>query len=302
VARLFASSVRREALRLNRDGRYDDARTAMLACAERIAGYAGNDPELHKTVSGMRDGAQRYREEMSVHARKLAYSSSVYSMKMRSDRGASMRSGDTGELVLQPLLPETHDLVKQVVRRASRELRGLFTNVRVSSRLLGICEERERAGGELSPAQEHDLVRAAAQTTRGPQVRIVITCRRLEDNWFSHWHAPQRTAVSSLFAWDQTAAIAAEAFVAYEILLHGLHALSPRYDMHAMVHQETRGCLFDFCGLRADIEIKLQTMDVCGECGTRLEQLGIRPRVISELCEVVRELARPVAGQARRAL
>lgn len=93
--------------------------------------------------------------------------------------------------------------------------------------------------------------------------------------------------------------MAVEAFVVYEILLYGLHALSPRYKLLDIAHEETRGCLFDFCGLRADIEIKLQTMDLCHSCEHTLGSLGIGIAAVKDVCEAVRELARPSVRRAR---
>lgn len=293
VASLFASATRREALRLNRDGQYDGARKAMLGCADRIAGYAGDDPELNETLHEMRRGAEQYHEDMTLLARKSAYSASMYSMKMRSAKGASRRDDDRGRIVMLPLLPETRELVKRAVSRAQPALGELFTKVRIGDDLIASFDSAERQGYELSNREEMALVEDAVHAARHPGIRIVTTRRHLEDNWFSHWHEPQRTAVSSLHAWNDTADVSVEAFVVYEILLYGLHALSPRYKVLDIAHEETRGCLFDFCGLRADIEIKLQTMDLCPSCEHRLNNLGIDLTAVKDVCEAVRELARP---------
>lgn len=69
--------------------------------------------------------------------------------------------------------------------------------------------------------------------------------------------------------------------------------------MLAIAHEETRGCLFDFCGLRSDIEIKLQTMDLCPSCERGLGGFRIDLDAVKGLCEAVRELARPAPPQAR---
>ena len=43
VARLFAERAKQDAVRLNREGRYDDARRALDGVRERVGGYAGSD-------------------------------------------------------------------------------------------------------------------------------------------------------------------------------------------------------------------------------------------------------------------
>lgn len=44
----YASLARREALILNREGRYKEAQARLQAVARRIQGYAGQDPELNR--------------------------------------------------------------------------------------------------------------------------------------------------------------------------------------------------------------------------------------------------------------
>jgi len=301
VARLFAASAGREALRLNRDGRYDAARKTMLACARHIAGYAGDDPKLNEALKGVQEGTKRFGWKMPEITRKRAYSDSLYAMKMRGARGRSLRAGAQGSLILQPLLPETFRLVEDVVFRTRTPLLGLLSRVDVSRRLLEWFEDRERSGAELSVVEENTLVQAARAAAGRADVCIVTTCRQLEDNWFSHWHAAGRTAISSLFGWDRTAAVAVGAFVAYEILLYGLNVASSGYDPTEFAHEDTRGCLFDFCGLRPDIEIVLQTMDLCPTCEGRLRQLRVDVPAVREICDAVRELARPIdAGSGHR--
>jgi hypothetical protein len=51
--------------------------------------------------------------------------------------------------------------------------------------------------------------------------------------------------------------------------------VSPAYHLLDLAHEETRGCVFDFCELRADIDIKLQTMDICEPCRGKLAALRI---------------------------
>jgi hypothetical protein len=143
-------------------------------------------------------------------------------------------------------------------------------------------------------AAEPRLVNAALRCAPTADVRIVLTEVQLTDNWFSRWHASSRTAIVSLFAWDRTATVDPAAFVAWEVLHHGLHVASPAYDSAVLLHEETRGCLFDLCRDRRDVEIKLQTADICPACTARLEQMGVDVEAVRRVAEVVRSLARPV--------
>jgi len=69
--------------------------------------------------------------------------------------------------------------------------------------------------------------------------------------------------------------------------------------MLAMAHEEARGCLFDFCGLRAEIEIKRQTMDLCPSCERELGLLGIDLDAVRGRCEAVCGLAWPASRRMR---
>jgi hypothetical protein len=55
VGLLYAARAKREATALNRQGRFEEARRILERTAERIAGYAGADPELLQAVHELRD-------------------------------------------------------------------------------------------------------------------------------------------------------------------------------------------------------------------------------------------------------
>ena len=58
VARLFAERARQEAVRLNREGRYEDARKALEGVRERVARLRrASDPQLNALVARARRGA-----------------------------------------------------------------------------------------------------------------------------------------------------------------------------------------------------------------------------------------------------
>ncbi len=77
------------------------------------------------------------------------------------------------------------------------------------------------------------------------------------------------------------------------MILHGLRALGPFWTPDQWMHAETRGCLFDFCARREDMEIKLQAADLCPSCRATLERAGVPLGRLQHLLEVVRTLAVP---------
>ena len=148
----------------------------------------------------------------------------------------------------------------------------------------------------LGIGSEAELVQLAQQACPQHAVLIVCTARGHLDNWFSHWHHPARNAVISTFTWSFTADVDLEAFAAYETILYWLNEVVPGQDPLALTHEETRGCMFDLCRSKSDIEIKLQTMDICEDCRSGLAERGVDVRAVSHLCDVVRTLAASKAG------
>ena len=195
------------------------------------------------------------------------------------------------------LLPEPRlrSLAEAVVPRLAVADRRLFGGLAVGGNLGG-----SMTGGEiLSPEAESALAKEAERAAPDAAVRIVLTQRRLADNWFSHWHADSRSAVVSLADWDGTLQVSPMAFVAFETIHHGLRAVAPEFDPLRLAHADTRGCLFDFCETRADIEVKLQAADLCPDCRTGVEQAGLPLERFLRLAETLRSLAtdRPTAIQ-----
>ena len=191
--------------------------------------------------------------------------------------------------------PSLRGLAETVVPRLAVADSQLLGGLAVGGNLGGSMT----GGGILSSKAESELAREAQRAAPDAAVRIVLTQRRLADNWFSHWHADSRSAVVSLADWDGTLQVSPVAFVAFETIHHGLRAVAPDFDPLRLAHADTRGCLFDFCATRADIEVKLQAADLCPDCRAGVEQAGLPLERFLRLAETLRSLAtdRPIAIQ-----
>ncbi len=91
VARLFAERAKQEAVRLNREGRYEEAGKALDGVRKRVAAYAGSDGELRKVVDELREERPVYAAAMPEMARKQAHYASSLLMRSRSGDGRSQR-------------------------------------------------------------------------------------------------------------------------------------------------------------------------------------------------------------------
>jgi len=126
---------------------------------------------------------------------------------------------------------------------------------------------------------------------QGGHVTLLVTSRPLEGNRFSSWHTTPRGAVVSLAGTPAETSAPAEAFLAYEVVLHGMRLYSEEWNPDTLMHRETRGCIFDFCQVRSDIDVKLHAASLCHECRERLRRSRIDTGVVDALLSVVRDLA-----------
>jgi Ca-activated chloride channel homolog len=92
VARLFAERAKQEAVRLNREGRYDQARHALAAVQARVGDYAGSDTELNALVGELSEEQVHYAAPMPEAARKAAYFQSSTRSRMRTMDGKSQKA------------------------------------------------------------------------------------------------------------------------------------------------------------------------------------------------------------------
>jgi len=81
VARLYAARARADALELNREGKYKEARAVLGKTARRIDAYAGGDAELKAIAEGLRGDGADYDRSMNAKDQKVRYFQS-YSVSM----------------------------------------------------------------------------------------------------------------------------------------------------------------------------------------------------------------------------
>ena len=91
VAKLFAARARQGAVQLNRLGQFNEAMLEVRQVAERIAGYAGDDPELRTLVAKLRDEERQWNAPMPEMARKMAHAGASYALRSRAPGGGANR-------------------------------------------------------------------------------------------------------------------------------------------------------------------------------------------------------------------
>ncbi|HYO43706.1 MAG TPA: VWA domain-containing protein [Candidatus Limnocylindrales bacterium] len=92
VARLFAERAKQDAVRLNREGRYDDAKRALDGVRKRVHAYAGSDPVLRELVDQLSEEQVEFAAPMPEMMRKRAYFASSTVSRARTADGKSRRA------------------------------------------------------------------------------------------------------------------------------------------------------------------------------------------------------------------
>jgi Ca-activated chloride channel homolog len=90
VAFLYAAKAQQDALELNREGRFKEARILLTACRRRIAKYAGNDPEIRAVMAQLGKACRRYTRVMAPAMRMAAYSTANCMVKASGERPYSL--------------------------------------------------------------------------------------------------------------------------------------------------------------------------------------------------------------------
>lgn len=199
------------------------------------------------------------------------------------------QSASSDELVV---LPTSREMLRLTTEAVPQMRSVLGVGLRVSLQLVDEEERGENARGVLvlSHEDESRLVSLARERMPGTGLRLVLTSNGLADNWFSHYHEDARTSVVSVCDWEQLSPLPVAAFLAQSLVMHSLR-LRDSCDPRQLLHEQTRGCLFDFCKEKADVNHKLRSGDVCPECRAKLTEMGVSVPAVLHMLETVRRLA-----------
>lgn len=280
AAALDAARARRVALGLNEDRRWPEAASTLAEAANRLRGYAGGDPEILGEADRLDAERTSYSRPMSSLSKKGHYYDAMMAMKMGIRGRASPGPRVLGVPTAARLVP--------LLRTAAQALAGVK-----GAPAFGVDESFQQfpiPAGPLSPRDEDELVADAVMLDPGA-LKVIFVEQPLPDSWFSHWRLDDRTAVISLAGLEQLISLPAASFVAYELLLYGLHAVSADYEPAKLLHAETLACLFDLCQQKAQVGIKLQAGHICAGCLGKLSTLGLDRDVVTQLWRAVQALA-----------
>lgn len=126
-----------------------------------------------------------------------------------------------------------------------------------------------------------------------------IVSAPIELNYFSHTIGHSDIIVS-LYLSDELcdkADITKEQYIAYTILRQGMWALystaEETQDKNTLFHNETRGCLFDYCWHKPDILAGLQKCSIDDICKGKLAGANIPQSVVRDIEKLLERIRQP---------
>lgn len=119
---------------------------------------------------------------------------------------------------------------------------------------------------------------------------VLLTDYGNERNWFSSWEPSGKlNFFVQTSMWDTF--IEAESCypIIYELatIPLGLATCKNLQELKEMAHQNPRGCAFDFCQNKSDVQLKLRTADICLDCQEKMIQKKIDPAIVRQVFAIL---------------
>lgn len=285
-ARLEVALTRMRALDDQRRGNYVQAYERLNKLADALRSDSSGDAAILGLARELDQEMASYRTPTGKLVMKRRYFGNYNAIKFGEPAVGLVRApGQRQKLYLCAVEREVSSAVEDAYR--------MLAPLALSWGIEGVIESFRptcRTGRCLTEEEELALIRSL---DHAPHVTIAFMDTAHHDNWFSHWHTNERVALVSLHDWASISSLPRAAFAAYEMILHGLRAASHDYEPAQFMHYETRGCLFDFCPEKQDVEIKLQAGHICQSCITRLTDIYVDPTALGRVWSAVQQLAHP---------
>jgi Ca-activated chloride channel family protein len=308
----YAASARRSAAELGRRGDTDRGRAVLKKMAGDIRRHAHGDPKLLQLASELEREATALDRMDSLAYKRLEYAT-FGTLRSKGEDGMTIGTmsftNQTLALAMQaedPRVDPASPLVVAVTtdKEGTRLVESAGSVLSAASPHAFACSIIDSGarvldsgpGVALSRGDELGLAYAMAGTREA--IKIAFVRGLLEDGAASHWYAKESAAIVSLSAWDDRQDCPAEAFVAYEMLLHWLRRRCPAWDPAAPSHHDGRECWGELGEKPADIQAKIEAGDLCPGCRRLFGAAGVDVGQLMSLVTAVHDLAARPAGAA----
>lgn len=300
---LRVNEIRRRLIELIRRGEIGEARQQLSDARKQFERRGTLDIEAQREfdrIAAEIDLAERQREiglkRMDFQAYAVSTGKAEYRQRSSDPTREMLYTGLRGMVQLQPATRELEADLMALDATLQQMLAPCLIRATVDVSYWSIVEKllgAETPQGQLSPEQESQIYHELRRRPRG-DVRIVFGPWMFADGRFSHWYPDSQLALAATGDFVVLAGLPLPAFFAYEALLQGLRVFRG-YDPDALMHAETRGCLFDRCQNKPDIRRKLTAGKICDACTPALEQFGIPVAHVNNGLALIAKLAQPPA-------
>lgn len=288
----FVQGLVLEALRLDNLEKIGENTLRLDQEAARLAALAERVPGLGPVLDDLREASEKLADQaflLDAHRGKELFYRATYALAGRDAAGRARRGA--GRLGLDVVLHgDGLDLADTCALLEARFRAAARGRMRVDVRPGDVLPE---SGGPDEPIPEYGawrlLDRYRHQENEG-RATLLVTRRPFASNRFSEPAGIHASAVVSLAGVSGETTAPVEAFLAYEVVLHGLEGSRAAWDPEVLMHGETRGCVFDLCEVRSDVDVKLHAASLCLPCRERLRRSRIDTGLVDALLSVVREL------------
>jgi Ca-activated chloride channel family protein len=311
AASAYAAGARRHAAELGRRGAVAEGRAVLTNMAEQLRRHAGDDAALRALAAALEEEARKLQEMDSLEYKRLEFSTfgalrsrgedgmTIGTMSFTIDRTQQMmtraeRHGHP-QAPLYVVVVTSDGEASQLVEAAGRALLTAdphafaYTIVDGGARVLDV-------GAGTAFSRDDELGLAYALTAAGDAPKIALVRGALHDGAATRWFPDEGVAVTSLADWAKAPGAAMEAFVALQMVIQGSRYRRPLWDPGAATHKDRRGCWGDADVRQRELESRLDTAELCGECRQLYEKAGISIEPLQRLLGAVRELAQRGAG------
>jgi len=306
----YAASARRRAADLGRGGDMARGRAVLQKMANDIRRHAGGDPKLVALAAELDREAARLERMDSLAYKRLEYAT-FGALRSKGEGGMTIGTMSFTNRTLNLMMeaqPHGADQAAFVVAAVTTDKEGTRL-VESAGNVLAAAGPRAFAysvadggarildsGAGVALSRDDELGLAYALASVRDSVKIAFVRGSLADGASSHWYACERVAIVSLSAWNEAATVPAEAFVAYEMVLHPLRHRCPGWDPNVPIHSDGRKCWGEFGEAEADIEAKIEAGDLCPSCRQLYEASGVDVGQLLSLVVAVHDLAGRPAG------
>lgn len=119
----------------------------------------------------------------------------------------------------------------------------------------------------------------------------IITSKRHEYNWFSHYDGTKNIYVSTFGIADIFDDVTDDIYIVTEVISNVIHSLSKLVYLvdNEFIHAEPQGCVNDFCPDRNQIKLKMRSAMMCKKCFNRANA-HMNPMELSALLKTLSQV------------